>query len=147
MPIKDKLDELIKLYNSGLTLQQIGDKFGCSKQYIYEILKGHVKFRQGYRRCILEPYKDELLKIVKERKLLRKDIAKKFGVAMSTVDKMLKRLGIKYRAIRFKCNIDELVSLYKQGVTVKEICKRVGYKSVRSIFLHLHRLGIKLRSK
>lgn len=144
--IKDKLKQLVKLYKSGLTLQQIGDKFGCSRQYIYDILKGHVRFRKRYVRYKLAPLKSKFLQLVRENKWTKQELAKLFGVAICTITKTLKRLGVKhYNVKRYKIDMDILVRLYKKGWSIKEICLRTGYKCPRSIFYHLHRLGIKLR--
>lgn len=41
--MNDLKSNAIKLYNEGMTMQQIADKYGCSRQYISQLLKNEEK--------------------------------------------------------------------------------------------------------
>ena len=52
--------QAIKLYNNGMTMQQIADQYGCSRQYISLLLKNENKgqSRQNKRKIKIYKYKN-----------------------------------------------------------------------------------------
>lgn len=138
-------NRLIKLYKSGLSIRQIAKKVGYSQQYVYLLLKGHVKFRKKIRMALkLEPYKNKIVKMVKKGCNIW-DIAEKFKVAKPTVFKTLKRWGLKAERKR-RYDVRKLIELYKKNFKVKQICKKLNI-TPRVVYYMLHKLGVRLRSK
>lgn len=91
----DKSDEMLEMYNSGMTLQQIGDHFGVSRQRIGEILLTNSSYtprsKKNMRRkaTLGQQNKDEILRLAREEMLNSSEICQRVGVSVQIIRKVL----------------------------------------------------------
>ncbi len=81
-----------------------------------------------------------------DERLSKSDIARKLGIANSTVGRAFKRNGWETRSLPKKENPEEARRLYEQGLTHKEIAKKLGV-SRRTAGKYLEELGVKSKRR
>lgn len=90
-------DEMLLLYESGMSLMKIAKKIGVSETFVLQRLKKHPLYQARKRASIIEKVdKDELLEMYNSG-LSQKQIADKLGFSQCTVRKFLSR-NPKYKA-------------------------------------------------
>ena len=62
-----------------------------------------------------------------------KDIAEELNIGMTTIRMYKNKYGIKYHKPTIEDFKDEIISMYSNGVSVKEIAEKLGYKSQTTI--------------
>ena len=55
--MNDLKTNAIKLYNDGMTMQQIADQYGCSRQYISQLLRNEEKKKIKHDKRTIKLYK------------------------------------------------------------------------------------------
>lgn len=138
------LSELVKLYESGLSQQQIGDQIGRSKKWVNKRLSGHIIPRKAKRRPVNHA---RLIYDKKDKNRLVIElysagdgthlIAKKMGMHKRTVSVILKSNGITIRG-RLNSTIDkkEVNKLYASGQSAHDIAMKFGV-TTDAVLYHL----------
>jgi DNA-binding transcriptional regulator LsrR (DeoR family) len=119
------IDEIKTLYESGLTLQAIGVRFGVSRQAVHDRLRRAGIERRPRRQPPLQLNREVLHQFRVVERLTLAEISAKLGVSISVVGSELRRHGIK----RVKNHIDRAVleRVYiAEGLTQIETAARLG---------------------
>jgi len=136
--------EFVKLWNDGVKCDEIGKRFGVSKQFVAEYAATHrtecAKRREKNNEKI---NLEEFAKAWKEG-LTAEEIAKKLGVSFSCVSHYAKRhrdiCPERERGRRTAVDKEKLARLWKDGLTIEEIAKRLGVSlSCVSHYVEKHR--------
>jgi DNA-directed RNA polymerase specialized sigma24 family protein len=164
-------DEVIAAYEAGMSQAEIGEVFGVSNRTVrrilkrrgvkarrrhrtlsdeqekYDILKRHgIKTREPRPLRALSPKQQEEVIAAYEAGMSQPEISEVFGVYPSTVSRILKRRGVKFR--RYRALRDEqervLVSAYLGGSPGRVVAKAFGI-SHQTVYDILKRHGIKTR--
>lgn len=91
----DKSNEMLEMYNSGMTLQQIGDHYEVSRQRIGEILLSNENYqprdRRGMKRSKPLPAekREEIVRLALEENLNSSEICQRVGVSIRVIAKVL----------------------------------------------------------
>lgn len=99
-PLNDQqISEAEKLYESGLTLSEVGASLGIDRMLVYKALtKRGVTFRPASQRPrISETHQDLAADIYRSGRYL-KDVANEFGTGIETARVHLLKMGVKMRA-------------------------------------------------
>lgn len=96
------IEKAIALYNSGLSLKQVGIALGKSETAIYKQFKKHkVQRRSPVETRVRTKDADEIVELYETMKLSITDISSYFDdLCPETVRRVLKRSGVKVRSIR-----------------------------------------------
>lgn len=95
-------EELIDLYwGKGMTLKQIGNKFGVSADAIWYKMKKLGIPRRVYPLKLDFASRDELIDLYWNKGLSLSEIAKKFGVDENTVHRRMKEMNIPRKPFRY----------------------------------------------
>lgn len=85
----------------------------------------------------------ERMKELVELGMQNKDICKELGIGSTTLTRYKKKYNISYTKLTAEDKKDEIISLYKSGKTVNDICKILGYKSPTTIKNILNKYNVK----
>lgn len=132
MRVKEILEshkqEIINLYQNGISTCELGKKFGVSNASIYLFLRDVCKI-QIRKTTTIEDYKDEITRMHSEGKSAY-FISKQLGLSNSTVSRYCKTLGLdlsdkdKNRADKIKDRTSEIIADYENGMG----CTRLAAK-------------------
>jgi len=152
----DQIQEMKALYENGMTLTEVGEKFDISKQRVEQIFKKagiqirsrkmSFKFRNTPRkRKILE--KDLLVKWYLDERMSLREMEKQLKIGFTIIRNSLVHHGIRIRPaneyISAPLTRELLEPLYLQEkMTADEIAGQLGYQPV-TIKKKLSELGIK----
>lgn len=152
-----EIKQIIDLYESGLSLEQVGEQFGISKQRVKQILDAaRVKTRKFTRS---EKYvaarlsqqkilpKNRLIELYTDKKMPVNEIIKELKTNGKVFHRSLEFHNIpkreQLRAKESALTEDVLRRLYlEENVTALEIARRLGYAAI-TIRKRLSKLGIK----
>ncbi len=119
-------DEIVRLYNSGLSLVKVSKEIGCHTELVRcrlraegILLRGRHSYK-GYKRAKMSP-----------------ESCRKMGLSRSGIN------NYKYRA-DLDNKIDEMVELYLSGSSGKDVAKVFG-TSTGTVYNRLRKRGVKLR--
>lgn len=125
--------EIIKLYQGGATMQEVGDKFGVSRQMICQVLqKNNIKgdsTRRGRR-----PIADEIVdKYVAEavRTGSKQAAASKFGVSVDAITRALRKRGVSMRKDKYTTEAvkADITRRYLGGERLRVIAESYGTRA------------------
>ena len=138
---------MAKMYNDGMTQQDIIKEFQCSKKTVINILrKQGVELRPTG--CRFTPKQCRAIATLYKKGVSQDIIAKQFGTDEKTIARTLRRSGIAIRSDgkRHFTSEDhrEMVRLYRNGFTQAEIGGMFSCSST-AIFYIMRKLGIKAR--
>lgn len=152
-----KIRRLIELYESGLSMREVGLEFGITRQRVEQILKKagirtrkfttSDKFLEGRKRKRKILPKKLLLKVYKDEKLHIEEILQRLNTNSNSLYQSLEFHNIpkrKTEGIQFsKLTEDVLRRLYlEEDLTATEVAGQLGYASV-TIKKRLSELGIR----
>lgn len=132
---KEKRNQtIVTMWEQGCTQQQIADEVGCHVDTVANVLK---KYKPEINQetaentdntkkpKLIKPVRKDVEKLTIElykQSYKQKDIAKKLGIAESTVSEILKS----FKKVELSPRDLEIIQLYKQGLSKAEIAKQVG---------------------
>ena len=122
--------EMIALYKTGKTMEEIGTQYGISRQRICQVFKRHGVSTEGARRgrkptdpAKLAAYAQEAINSGS-----KKVAAEKFGVSVDTIGRALRFSGISLRSTKFTSDEtrSDIVKRYLQGERLRVIAESYG---------------------
>jgi len=114
-----KDEEILKLYASGDTMQQIGDKFGVSRQMVCQVLQKHNvkgdKSRRGRKPIAAEVIDGYVAEAVRTGS--KQVAAEKFGVSVDAITRALRKRGVSMRKDKYTTESvkEDITSRYLKG--------------------------------
>jgi predicted DNA-binding protein YlxM (UPF0122 family) len=156
-----EIQRLIQLYESGLTMKEVGAEFGITAQRVEQILKKAGVKKRKYTRSnrLLEARKKKrkilpeelLLKLYKDEKLPIPEILRRLDTSRSLLYKSLASFNIPKRVtgvIQSSELTEKLLRrLYlEEDLTAAEIARRLGYASI-TIKKRLSKFGIRKQDR
>lgn len=158
---QQRVEEMTRLYvEENQTLQQIGERYGLSRQRVQQILRGAGVESQGRRATEpSEPAKPEPL-TKEERQIARlydrgnrpADIMQEFGITYSALQSILRRGGVKIKPKGFFNRRPDyerihkgVIRDYKRGLDTGTIAEKHGLCGRTEIYKFLRREGIEVR--
>ena len=149
-------NEIIRLYETGLSFQKVANIIGCSAAHVRNVITKYSKSRnivQSHTKTKIDiPPKDTLHNLyVIERKTL-KEIGDIFGVTGECISKWLRQYNIQVRTSAesrsFIESIDTntLISSYESGLTMEQLAVMYGVSGSSVISRALNDLGIETRN-
>lgn len=166
LSLSERNKKIIKKYKSGLSLQDLADIYGCSRQNIHVILKkNRIKTRKNTTsKKVLETRKQKkeqrripkkkLQELYIEQKMTISKIAESFSIPIADVSSLLLEYDIPKRSPREQAEIrlgkkykkidkQEFYSLYvEKNYTRQQMADYYGH-SISSIDKHRAKFGIK----
>ena len=148
---------MIELYQSGLSMREVGLEFGMSGQRVEQILKKAGIETRRYTRSnrLFEARKSKrkviskelLLELYKDEELSVFEIIKKLGVSYVSFYKSLKYHNIpkrKTQGIHYSALTEEILRrLYlEEGLTAREIAQKLGFAAI-TVKKRLSKFGIR----
>lgn len=135
-----------QLYEEGVSLTEIGRRYGTSKGTVKNILKNVVEFRP------LSPYEgmvDTWYDLYVNQCYSKQDIAIKYQTSASTVSRVLRKKGIlpekRTKARKYEHLLVSFIQEYKEGKSLNEIAKKHGVE-MKIVHEYLLNEGIEMRS-
>lgn len=131
---EERNQKIVELREKGCTQQQIADEVGCHVDTVANVLKKYKpEIKQETAKNTSYTKKPKLIKPLRKdiekltiklykQSYKQKDIAKKLGIAESTVSEILKS----FKKVELSPRDLEIIQLYKQGLSKAEIAKQVG---------------------
>lgn len=125
--------ELIQAYQTGMTMAELGAKFGITRQRVSQIMKKHGVYVAPSRRG-RKPTNPELTqKYVAEAVKLgsKKKAAEVFGVSPDAIGRALRKSGVKLSVGKFsdeKVRAD-IIRRYESGERLREIAESYGTRA------------------
>ena len=114
------VDDIVRTYENGMSLQKIGEIHNVSKTVIRKIIKDNGVLREGYSDGIKIDLTEEQKEIIKNLYLNEYktcvEISEKLGLTSSFIDKYLGKCG-------FRRNISESLSISRKGLKRTEEVK------------------------
>ena len=147
-----KIDEIIQLYNDGMSQEKIAKKVGYSRGNVERILHEHgVQTRPGGKYTPQEQASkiDEIVQRYNNGET-QEEIAKKVGYSYVHIGRILHEHNVQTRGSgRFTPQqrsllYDKIVQMYNEGMTQEEIAERVGY-SLGNVCIILQKRGAQTR--
>jgi predicted transcriptional regulator len=140
-PSKFSDEQLLELYDQGLTDREIAEGLGVSQAAV------------NYRRCKLglkTNFKrtgvgDKIIAALCNEGLTDKEIASVLGVTQSTVNYRRERLGLKSNYVRTKFTDEDFLRLYHEGLPDKEIAS-ILQVTPAAVNYRRERLGLRSNS-
>ena len=156
-----RIPHIIELYQSGLSMREVGAEFGVTAQRVEQILKNAGVNRRKYtksstvlkarnrKRKILS--KDLLLKLYSDERLPVPEILRRLDASRNSLYKSLEYHKIPKREIEViaysALNEEILRWLYlKEDLTAAEIARELGFATI-TIKKRLSKFGIRKRDK
>lgn len=141
----ERTKSMIERYQSGATLQQIGDEHHISSERVRYLLvrAGFDPLPSGWRKIEKRRERDAEIKRLVESGETVSDIAAAFGMHADSVSKAYRRLGIEPppRVGRKKTRTKRALAMFDAGASLDEIVKGLGYKNKATVSAFLHRYG------
>lgn len=148
--IKKNSEEMIKLYEKGLSSIKIAEKFGFSVESVLKVLKkNNITIRDGlFKTKLSKQEQDKVAKLYISGKSST-ELSRELEINRSTIKKILKKRNIKVRGnkgkFKFKKDhIDKMLELYKKGLAISKIAKLFGCTDP-TVKSYLERNDIKTR--
>lgn len=136
-----------KLYESGMTLQEVADKLDITKQRVQQLIaeSGVVSVNQ-IRLKRMEAKYEEAVELYKSGLSARK-IATRIGIHEATVLRYLHKFGVKLRPGGAQPSFDygAALALYRNGKTVHEIAVSLGVADM-TVWRALQKKKCRMRS-
>jgi transposase-like protein len=114
------VDDIVRTYENGMSLQKIGEIYNVSKTVIRKIVKDNGVLREGYSDGIKIDLTEEQKEKIKDLYLNEYktcvEISEKLGLTSSFIDKYLGKCG-------FRRNISESLSISRKGLKRTEEVK------------------------
>ncbi len=152
LPREERDRRVIELYKSGVPVDEIAKRFCINRATIYSILRRHgvEPMRKRRRSRSLTPEEEEQLIHEYKEGVPVQDLLEKYGVSTTKLYEILRKHGVKLRARkrshrRRRLSDEEvktIIELYRSGVSVYEIAKRLG-RPVSTVYAVLKREGLK----
>lgn len=89
-----RVEEMRRLYESGMTMREVGEKFGITHQRVFQLFKAHgIKRRPRGARPVAQPSEAEKREIVREylAGVSRKQLALSHGLTAPRLDSLLSK--------------------------------------------------------
>jgi len=128
-----KDEEILKLYASGDTMQQIGDKFGVSRQMVCQVLQKHNvkgdKSRRGRKPIAAEVIDGYVAEAVRTGS--KQVAAEKFGVSVDAITRALRKRGVSMRKDKYTTESvkEDITSRYLKGERLRVIAESYGTRA------------------
>jgi len=104
LAIMEKTENLIKLYEAGLTIKEIADRVNASYETVRKLLKGKVKWSRNYISDLTPEQIENILKRFDEKQSID-EIAKWYEISKPAIYKLLKANNRKFIASDRKYDI------------------------------------------
>lgn len=145
-----KAAKAVELYKEGETLEQIGARFGVTRERVRQWMEHLGVGRRSVRNIELHEkmssIKDDVEKMYCQDGFSRKRIAEELDIPIGVVDRCIQRYKMKKKFKRDSYPIEEWEKLYEEGVSTIEIGKR--FQLSNSIVSNrLRAAGVKMRNK
>jgi len=115
-------DNLLQLYEKGMTDRQIADELGVSQSAV-NYRRGKLGLPSNFERK--EPSND-LIKDLNQRGYTDRQIAERLGISQASVNYRRQRLGLPSNFKAEKLSDDNLLLLYDEGLSDREIAEELG---------------------
>ena len=140
--------ELIQAYQAGMTMAQLGEKFGITRQRVSQIFKKHGIYVAPSRRGRKPTDPETTKKYVAEAVKLgsKTKAAELFGVSPDTIGRALRKSGIKLSVGKFsdeKVKAD-IIRRYESGERLREIGESYGTRA-QHVNTLLRKWGVEAR--
>jgi transposase len=127
------IDEIVRLYEAGKTMAEIGTQFSVSRQRICQLLakKGvHVDPSRRGRKPVAKEISDSYVAAALELGS-KVSAAEKFGVSVDTIGRALRRAGISLRSTKFTNDTvkTDIINRYKGGERLRVIAESYGTRA------------------
>jgi transposase len=128
-----KDEEILKLYAGGATMQEIGDKFGVSRQMVCQVLQKHNvkgdKSRRGRRPIAAEVIDGYVAEAVRTGS--KQAAAEKFGVSVDAITRALRKRGVSMRKDKYTTEAvkSDITSRYLKGERLRVIAESYGTRA------------------
>ena len=121
----EEREEMIRLYDAGVSYRDIAEKFGKSITCVKERIKSPAKIICGNDDEILSDKQIKKMKKMAIKGYSAEDIAKEIGISENSVLYRMSHTDIDHKVYRnlSSSEIDKVVRLYKNGKSYKEIAK------------------------
>lgn len=121
----EEREEMIRLYNAGVSYKDIAEKFGKSVTCVKERIKSPTKIICGNDDEILSDKQIKKMKKMAIKGYSAEDIAKEIGISENSVLYRMSHTDIDHKVYRnlSSSEINKVVRLYKNGKSYKEIAK------------------------
>lgn len=131
---KDVIEQkILRLLKDGLTYEEIGKECNCSSEKTYHIAK---KYGISRKKLLSEDTKNKIIKMYEaDPTRTYKEISSMIGVSIASVGRVLRSKKQSFIDGNGVSTANEIISLYKNGATIKEISKTVDVStdSVREV--------------
>ena len=132
--------KVFKLYDKGMTLKDIGDRFNCSKSKVKTVLvKNGVVLRtrgESQRHC-----NDKEMIIDYKSGLDTRDIVKKYKCG--SIYRVLKRNNVDFRHNLNDWQIEEILKKYQELKNITEVARKLNY-STMTVWKWLHNNNVEI---
>lgn len=139
------IDNIVKKYRSGLSAQNIGERYGVSVQTITTALKRNGISIRGNKRYLPE---DEICQSYLAGKAI-KTIAQTHGVTDKVISRILSQSNVSFRPSESRMTLlpeEEVVNLYRKGIGAQGIADKFGC-SRQPVLRILKKRGVELRDR
>lgn len=118
-------EEMIKLYNSGVSYKEIAEKFGKSVTCVKERIKSPAKIVCGNDEELLSDKQIKKMRNMAIKGYSAKDIANEIGVSENSILYRMSHtdLGCKIHRSLSASEIDKIIRLYENGKSYEQIAK------------------------
>lgn len=130
--------DMVKLYDSGLSLRKISAIVGKSPKWVKSCIEKHTDLRPAVRKHVtheliewttIEERDQLVVELYNDNQLGAYTISKKLGIGKKTVFRILQRKGVKTDSTRqsrrlTEQNIERIRELYRSGLSVSKIAKQ-----------------------
>ena len=148
--LKQDIDKVIALYNSGTSMNKLGDMYGCNSGTIYHFLKNHnvITRPKQFFAGNVEDYSDIINKMYSDGKSIQ-IISKQLGISTDTIwrflqkhfDTSINRTWNPDNLLRDKKQ--QVIDLHLSGMSAGDISRKIGH-SQSQVSTLLNKLGYDL---
>jgi Mor family transcriptional regulator len=125
--------ELIDAYKSGMTMAELGQKFGITRQRVSQIFKRHGVYVAPSRRGRKPVDQETTQKYVAEAVKFGSKVkaAETFGVSPDTIGRALRRAGVSLKVGKFSDEKvkGDIIRRYESGERLREIAESYGTRA------------------
>lgn len=139
--LKEREPEVVDQYLGGRSLQELGERFGCSDRTIARILRVHGVPRRPCKKPRVVDH-DEVVRLF-ESGVGTTEIASRLGCTSPSVVRILGRHGVSAKKPKIPAGVG-LVAKYKGGATLMGLARKYGC-SARTVAETLRRRGATIR--
>jgi len=135
-------DQLLELYNEGMTDREISIELGVSQSAV-NYRREKLGLPSNYNK---EAIPDALIREYNEKGFTDREIADELGVSQASVNYRRQRLGLSSNFKKEKLPEDRLLELYERGYTDREMAEELGFTPA-AINYRREKLGLASNSR